>query len=70
MVKCMVCIVHMWHGIDMQGHIALHMHGDIAFPRCGCMVEINHLIQQSGTIEQNGENLCWEIARRDRYSLR
>ena len=33
----------MWNGIDMQGHIALHMHGDISFHGCGCRVEINHL---------------------------
>ena len=34
----------MWHDIDMQWHIALHMNGNIAFHRCECMVEIQHLI--------------------------
>ena len=40
------CDIHyiMRHDIDMQWYIALHMHGDIAFHGCECMVEIKHHI--------------------------
>ena len=35
---------HMWHDIDMQWYTTLHMHGNIVFHECECMVEINTII--------------------------
>ena len=34
--------LHMEHGINMQWHIALHMHGSNASYGCECMVENQH----------------------------
>ena len=34
--------LHMGHEVDMQWHIALHMHGDIALHGCECMVVVKH----------------------------
>ena len=77
------CDIHyICDDIDMQWCITLHMHRDIAFHGCECMVEIKRpqLVVDKWarycwtklnrvTRSHDMENLCRIIARRARHSL-
>ena len=36
--------LHIWNDVDMKWYDTLHMHRNIEFHRCECMVEINTTI--------------------------